>query len=150
MRNLMSENPSLAQKLIAKIERGNSLGSNDSLDDERIIYLEAWGELPDPKSEWSLFSQWIADCLFRNYIKSKSYSDAMRWAEVSYSARPSEIETSCLVQLGQVNYELKNYKEAFEWFDKAYKVGQRRAFEGFDGKYLKLFLAWSKNGLPPN
>jgi len=139
MRNLLNENPELSRELIAKVELGNKRDADGETVTAREIYLEAWDRLPDPKENWEPFSQWIADCLFGNYIDSNNYEEAEKWAEASYKSRPDEIETSCLVQLGLVNYEMGKIDAALDWFGRAYAVGKYRAFQGFDKKYFDFF-----------
>jgi hypothetical protein len=140
MRDLMTENPELAQDLIRTVERANALDERGEAVEARRIYIDAWSRLPAPKHEWSLFGQWIPTCLFNNSMKSRDYAEARDWAKISYLGRPMEDDTASMMQLGAANYELGDIDAALEWFGKAYVIGARRAFEGFSKKYLDFYL----------
>lgn len=79
MRDLMAENPELGQKIAAEVERGNELDERGDAKKACQIYLKAWEQLPEPKDEWDLLSQWIADSMFNSNMMSAEYSDTKEW-----------------------------------------------------------------------
>ncbi|MEJ2692924.1 MAG: hypothetical protein P8166_07625 [Candidatus Thiodiazotropha sp.] len=136
----MSTDPDLAQKLITDIEAANRLESGKDISRAINMYLAAWDALPSPKGECELFSSWISDCLVNCYLKTNALENATKWAFQSFASRPSNIETSSLVQLGLVHLKLQKHDEAFKWFDEAFTIGNKRAFKDFPSECIDFYL----------
>lgn len=139
MQELSEVNGELEGKVVFIIEIGNSFHSEGKLSMALEKYIEAWSLLPDPKEHWGI-SQWVAACLYSVYFDLKNYSLSKQWGEIALKLKNSEIDTSPLVDLGMVCYELGQYEECLKYFDRAYKFGKKRAFQERPEKYLNYYL----------
>ena len=139
MKELSDINYELEGRVVLLVEEGNCHHDKNNLDKALGLYLKAWDLIPDEKLTWSI-SNWVASCLFSVYFDLENFNFAEKWAEIALTTRSSAIDTSSLIDMGMVCYELEKYEEALSFFDKAYDYGKSRAFEGRQKKYLNYYL----------
>jgi tetratricopeptide (TPR) repeat protein len=144
MNDLMAQDKALADFLIENVERGNEQADEGRHDEAIKTYLAAWQALPDPKASWDMLSDWIAGSLYTSYFQLEDYQSAKEWAKTAEASERSAISTSQLIDLGTACYELGEKEEAASWFGKAYELGEKRAFQSYDPKYLKFYLGTRK------
>ncbi|MGE9551070.1 hypothetical protein ACQPT2_07605 [Erwinia amylovora] len=139
MKELSEVNSSLEEKIVFIVEDGNVLHDKKKLAEALTLYIKAWGLIPDPKQEWGI-ANWVSACLFSVYFDLKNFSTAKDWGVISLKTRTSNIDTSPLIDLGMVCYELSQYDESLKYFDEAYSYGKSRAFQERPKKYLDYYL----------
>ena len=139
MKELSKVNEKLEVEIVFVIENGNAKHDVNKLDEALLLYLKAWSLIPEPKIEWEI-SNWVASCLYSIYFDLENFTTSKEWGEVSLKTRSSEIDTSPLIDLGMVCYELGQYDEAIKYFDEAYSYGKKRAFQDRPQKYLDYYL----------
>lgn len=143
MKTLSEENEKLEETIVSAVEKGNELHDSKSYEEALDEYNKAWEMLPEPKLGWEIAS-WIAACIYSAYFDMTSFTKAKEWAEVALQTRSSDIDTSPLIDLGMVCYELGQYDESYKYFDDAYIYGKARAFKERPKKYLDFYLAKKK------
>lgn len=139
MNDLYKVDGETESKIISFVESGNVKHDNQNLNEALALYLDAWSLIPEPKLEWEI-SNWVAACLYSAYFDLESYTTAKRWGEIALKTCSSAIDTSPMIDLGMVCYELGQYDEAIKYFDEAYSFGKKRAFQGRPKKYLDYYL----------
>ncbi|MGN2434019.1 hypothetical protein [Pseudomonas syringae] len=138
MEDLSDSNSELSQKIVDLVESGNRLGIQDKNTDAMEKYNKAWELLPAPSQKWDL-AHWIASCNTNLFFKIKNYPEAKKWAIIAIETKPTRA-TSSFIIFASICYELGEKELAVEYFDKAFQLGKKRAFEGFDNKYLSFYL----------
>ncbi len=128
----------LSDAIVNVVESGNRFESAGNGIESLSKYREAWSLLPEPKKKWDL-AHWIASCFATSYFAAKQYDEAKSWSVIAMETKPPR-ETSSVVVFASACYELGETQLAFEHFDKVFKFGKKRAFEGFDSKYLNFYL----------
>lgn len=130
----------LYRDLLAAVEKGNKLdmqGEHSLALDE---YKLAWEMIPKPVEAWSE-SHWIASCFIETYLDMGDPVSAKSWCDILLKTKKSEVDSASIVTAGRVYFELGDMGGAYDFFRKAFELGKRRAFEGYDSKYLKFYLA---------
>ncbi|XTZ38654.1 tetratricopeptide repeat protein [Salmonella enterica] len=143
MKELSEFNKKLEDEIVFVVESGNVHHDNKKLNESLGDYLKAWSLIPEPKIEWNI-SNWVASCLYSVYFDLNNLAMAKEWGEMALKTRVSGIDTSPLIDLGMVCYELNQFDEAIHYFDQAYKYGGVRAFQGRPKKYLNFYLSEKK------
>lgn len=140
--DLSVSDPRLADMIVGVVESGNR--SEISVDPIQSLskYREAWSLLPEPRKNWDL-AHWIASCFASLYFDAKEYGEAKKWSAIAMETKPPR-ETSSVIVFASACYELGETQLAYEHFDRVFKFGKKRAFEGFDSKYLDFYLDRSK------
>lgn len=139
MKELSITNPTLEKEIIEIAEEGNVLHESNLYTAALDHYQEAWEKLPDDK-QWSFLTYWIAGSLYQAYFDMKEYKTAKEWIKISMAGQTSKIDTGGFMDLGMVCYELEQYDEAYNAFDSSFKIGNRRAFQERQKKYLNFYL----------
>jgi len=139
MNDLYKVDGEIEGKIISVVESGNIEHDDENLNEALALYLYAWSLIPEPKLEWDN-SNWVAACLYSVYFDLERYTTAKRWGEIALKTCSSDIDTSPMIDLGMVCYELGQYDEAINYFDEAYNFGKKRAFQGRPKKYLDYYL----------
>ncbi|KIY37962.1 hypothetical protein TZ03_25205 [Pseudomonas sp. 10-1B] len=133
--NDLSEIDSLLYKnIVAVVEEGNIQHESGAYEAALERYSESWHMLPEPKEQWDL-SHWIAKCYSSLYLALGAYGEAKIWAIRAVQTKPPR-ETSSFIFLGASYLGLDEKESAYEFFKKAFEIGKKRAFQGFDGKYF--------------
>ncbi|UXZ94580.1 hypothetical protein K3169_19705 [Pseudomonas phytophila] len=138
MEDLEISNSELSQKIVDLVESGNRLEIQNNLAKALEKYNEAWGLLPAPATKWDL-ANWISACISGLFFDVGNYTEAKPWAAIAMETKPPR-ETSSFINFAKICYELGEKELAIEYFDKAFKLGKKRAFQGFDKKYLNYYL----------
>ncbi|MDU8631086.1 MULTISPECIES: tetratricopeptide repeat protein [Pseudomonas syringae group] len=138
MEDLSDSNSELSQKIVDLTESGNKFEIENDSDKALENYHQAWALLPAPPERWDL-ANWISSCISNLLFDSGNYAEAKKWAIIAIKTKPPR-ETSSLIDFAKICYELGEKELAIEYFDKAFKLGKKRAFEGFDNKYLNFYL----------
>lgn len=138
MEDLSLVNDELSRRIVGIVELGNKMEISGSHEEALLKYASAWSLLPEPPQKWDL-SHWIAGCKAQLFFELKKYEDAKKWALISIETKPPR-ETSCFIIYGGICYELQDFDEAYSYFHKAFSLGKKRAFDGFDKKYLNFYL----------
>jgi tetratricopeptide (TPR) repeat protein len=133
-------NEKLAKKLDDEITNGQEIAEDGRNDEAIKIFLTAWKELPEPKLGWELYTCWIASAVFDAYMELSKYDEAKHWAQITLDARSADYSSEGFINLGKVSLELNELDAAFKWFDLAFELGKKRAFQGEKPKYLNFYL----------
>lgn len=144
MKELSKLNIELEKEIIEIVEDGNVFHESNLYTVALDHYQEGWAKLPDDK-QWDFLTYWIAGCLYQVYFDTKEYKTAKKWIEISMAGQTSKIDTGGFMDLGMVCYELEQYDEAFTSFDRSFKIGNKRAFQERQKKYLDFYLAKKKS-----
>jgi len=136
--DLAAVNDTLFRQVVEVVEDGNRLDEQGNLDEARAKYQQAWSLLPEPPTQWDL-AQWIADCLAGAFFEQGKYAESKAWAMIAVDTKPPR-ETSSWIVFAKACIELGETDLAMEYLGKAYALGKRRAFQGFDKKYLAFYL----------
>ncbi|MGF9697229.1 hypothetical protein [Paenibacillus sp. MABNR03] len=129
MKELKPEHPELEQQIIEMVEAGNVLDETQQHEQALIYYDQAWGMLPEPKTDWEIAS-WIASCHANAHMDLGQYALAKPWAEISLQTRGSDIDTGPLIELGTICMRLEQHDEAYSYLHRAYEYGKERSFQG--------------------
>lgn len=138
MKELKPEHPELEQEIIKTVEAGNVLDETQQHEQSLIYYDQAWGMLPEPKTDWEVAS-WIASCHANAHMDLGQYALAKPWAEISLQTRGSDIDSGPLIELGIVCMRLEQHDEAYSYLHRAYEYGKERAFQGRSGDVLRYY-----------
>jgi tetratricopeptide (TPR) repeat protein len=138
--DLEAEHPALANRLNDEVTKGQEEAENALHDSALNRLLSCWSSLPEPKSQWQLYSNWISTSLFNVNMSLKRFDDARHWAGVALECRSTSQGTREFVYLGEAALELGEGDVAYEWFNEAFELGGRRAFQGENSKYLNFYL----------
>ncbi|MBQ0215619.1 hypothetical protein OSB94_20370 [Proteus vulgaris] len=130
-------------KIIEIVENGNEFHVQKDYDRALKAYLNAWELIPEPKLEWEV-SNWISSCIYSAYFDIGNYITAKEWGEIELITKPSDIDTAPYINLGMVNYELEQYDISYNYFEHAYNIGKKRAFNERPKKYLDFYLSYKK------
>ena len=144
MIDLMNTDPILGQELITRIEDGNKLQQCRKVQQALEIYLGCWDKLPSQKTDIELFGSWIADCISDIYFYEKDFKNSLKWMKQSFEARAGDEETSSSIKLGAIYMKMGDEYNAFEWFNRAYSIGKKRAFQEFPKEYWDFYKSRSK------
>jgi len=139
--DLASVNDALSRQIVEVVEAGNRLHTQ-SLDEAVTKYQEAWSLLPEPPTQWDL-AQWIASCLADAFFEQGQYTESKAWAMIAVDTKPPR-ETSSWIVFARACIALGESDLAVEYLGKAYALGKKRAFQGFDKKYLAFYLERAK------
>jgi len=140
--DLAAANDALFRQIVEVVEDGNRLDEQGSLDEAKARYQQAWSLLPEPPAQWNL-AQWIADCLAGVFFEQGKYTESKAWAMIAVDTKPPR-ETSSWIVFAKACIELGETDLAMKYLGKAYTLGKRRAFQGFDKKYLAFYLERAK------
>ncbi len=144
MNDLSVNHPDVEKDISNIMEKGNVLQDENKFKEALACYEKAWSLLPPPEKSWNI-SYWISSCFFDLYFNvEKNFEKAKYWAKISLETRDSDIDTAPLIDLGMVYFEIKDYEKSYEYFDKAYSYGKRRAFKDRPKKYLDFYLEKTK------
>lgn len=136
MKKLSLIQPELEKIVVDMTEDANALVVEGAYDEALAIYDNAWELLPHPKTEWEMLSNWIAISFFDAHLKAGQLQEAKKWAEIELETRASDDDYGPLMDLGIVNFELKDFAAALQWFKQAFASGGLRAFKEYPKKYL--------------
>ncbi|SFU21525.1 Tetratricopeptide repeat-containing protein [Kosakonia arachidis] len=139
MKQLSHIDEKLENEIVFIVESGNIKHDDEKLDEALSLYIKSWSLIPEPKLEWDI-SNWVTACLYSVYFDLGNFTTSKEWGEISLKTRSSDIDTSPLIDLGMVCYELGQYDEAIKYFDDAYQYGKNRAFQDRPKKYLDYYL----------
>jgi len=139
MKELTTINPRLENEIIELTEEGNIYHESNLYTIAIDTYHDAWNKLPDDK-QWNFLTYWIAGCLFQVYFDIQEYKTAKEWIKISIKGQTSKIDTGGFMDLGMVCYELNQLDEAYQAFDGAFKLGNKRPFQEHPKKYLTFYL----------
>jgi tetratricopeptide (TPR) repeat protein len=140
--DLAAVNDALSRQIVEVVEAGNGLHSQGNLDAARAKYQQAWSLLPEPPTQWDL-AQWIADCMAEIFFEQGRYAESKAWAMIAVDTKPPR-ETSSWIVFAKACIELGETDLAVQYLGKAYALGKKRAFQGFDKKYLAFYLERAK------
>ncbi|MDU8432517.1 hypothetical protein RYA99_25065 [Pseudomonas syringae pv. actinidifoliorum] len=138
MEDLSDSDNELSEKIVDLVESGNKFEIEKDSDKALSHYNEAWHLLPEPPEKWDL-SNWISSCISNLLFDSGNYTEAKKWAIIAIKTKPQQ-ETSSFIDYAKICYAFDEKQLAVEYFDKAFQLGKKRAFEGFDNKYLSFYL----------
>lgn len=138
MKDLTPEYPELEREIIETVEAGNVLDETQQHEQALIYYDQAWGMLPEPKTDWEIAS-WIASCHVNAHMDLEQFTLAKPWAEIALQTRGSDINTGPVIDLGIVCMRLEQHDEAFAYLDQAYVYGKERAFQGSPRDVLQYY-----------
>ncbi|WP_095097440.1 M48 family metallopeptidase [Pseudomonas sp. Irchel 3A5] len=138
MEDLDISNSELSQKIVDLVESGNRLEIQNNHAKALEKYNEAWGLLPAPPTKWDL-ANWISSCISHVFVDLGNYTEARQWAVIAMETKPPR-ETSSFIDFAIICHKLGEKELAIEYFDKAYKLGKKRAFQGYDNKHLNFYL----------
>lgn len=136
--DLEAVNAALSRNIVDIVESGNRLHTQGSHAEALGKYQEAWSLLPDPKKKWDL-AQWIASCFADLLFEREQYAESKAWAMIAIETKPPR-ETSSWIVFAKACIELGETDLAVEYLGKAFTRGKKRAFQGFDKKYLAFYL----------
>ena len=103
--------------------------------------LQAWDLLPDPKLGWDYYSNIMPSNNLLFYRDSKQFKKAEKWLEItreSYGPGRDEVIEFYAATLW---YAMGGLDKAWEEFDRQYKLGKTRPFQGEDKKYIDFYLS---------
>lgn len=132
--------------IVEKIEEGNKLHTAGMNKEALDIYFSLWDALEGESENIYEIDElrWLIRCIYNVYFSQHDYMSARKWVEKVFNCNIPERATSEIINLGRVYFELGMEKEAIEQFEKAYKKGKKRAFQGVDEKYLNFYLTHRK------
>lgn len=113
-----------------------------SLEDDEVLkkhldYVDLeWGKLPDSKlddTDRTLLADTMIDC----YLRVKKFVEARNWIDIYLYGESFPEEVA--FHNGRLEFEKGNFKEAYDLFDKAYKLSKGRMMQG-KGKYQEFYL----------
>lgn len=136
--DLAAVNDALSRQIVEIVESGNRLHTQGNLDEALDKYQHAWSLLPEPATQWDL-AQWIADCMADVFFEQGQYAESKAWAMIAVDTKPPR-ETSSWIVFAKACIELGETDLAMEYLGKAFALGKKRAFQGFDKKYLAFYL----------
>ncbi len=108
------------------------------------LSTRAWHELPEPKLGWNFYSNIIPRDNLLFFRDIKEFEKAIHWLEItreSYGPGRNEVIEFYAATLW---FTMGDLDKAYEEFDRQYKFGKTRPFQGEDRKYLDFYLSRKK------
>ncbi|SCB84533.1 hypothetical protein GA0061071_10273 [Kosakonia oryzendophytica] len=139
MHDLYDVNPVLGDTIDKIVKEGDNARQRGDMESALSLYDNAWGLVPEPKSDWLMPSLWIASGFCSAWFDKGDFVRAKPWAQFLLNLR-TDRDTAPAIIMGMVCYELKQYDEAYEHFHLAYGYGKKKAFQGREKKYLDFYL----------
>jgi len=118
--------------------RGNEPERSESL------RLQAWEMLPEPKLGWDYYSNIMPRNNLVFYRNTRQFDKAKHWLEVTRESYGPGRDESIEFYAATLWYEMGDFDQAFEEFDRQYKAFKKRPFEGHDKKYLDFYMSRKK------
>lgn len=118
--------------------RGNEPERSESL------MLRAWEILPEPKLGWEFYSNIMPRDNLLFYRDTRQFDKAKHWLEVTRESYGPGRDESIEFDAATLWYEMGDFDQAFEEFDRQYKAFKKRPFEGHDKKYLDFYMSRKK------
>jgi len=128
--------------IVETVEAGNRLEADKKYDAALAKYFSSLEMLPEPKIRWDLYN-WIVCCICGVYLEQGEYESAKEWGVKGVESKPLR-DTSSYIELGACYLGLGEKGYAYDYFKKAFDLGARRAFQGFDKKYLDFFMSFKE------
>ncbi|MDO5679527.1 MAG: tetratricopeptide repeat protein [Pelistega sp.] len=126
------------QEVFSLMDQSNLLSEQKKYDDAITLAMQAWNLLPAPKESSEYFG-WVVNSLINDYFDQKKYAQAHEWAlEFVKGKKYRQVTDGEYFWLAIINYEMGNYDEAFEYFQKELRE-DKYAFENAPKKYVKFF-----------
>ncbi len=126
----------VAQQMAA-MERGDELCREGRFDAARRAYAEVWRAT---KGRSGSLGNMAVYSIVEMYVDAGTPSRALPWLRKMLETRPPK-DTSNFVLAGRVWFDLGDFSRAEAMFGEAFALGQRRAFQGSDPKYLAWYRA---------
>lgn len=111
------------------------------IDTRERLALEAWAMLPYPKLNWDYYSNILPRDNLLFYRDTKQFTKAIEWLEISREAYGPGREETIEFIAATLWFAMDDLDKAWEEFDRQYKVGKTRPFQGKDKKYLDFYLS---------
>jgi tetratricopeptide (TPR) repeat protein len=102
------------------------------------LFLEAWGLLPEPKTEYDS-SQSLSRGLVTFYSKTGQFEKAKKWLDIMREAYGPGPNDSVEFMAGAVSFDAGDLDQAFRIFDEQFRKYKQRPFQGKDKKYLEFY-----------
>jgi tetratricopeptide (TPR) repeat protein len=130
----------LSRQIQSLCERGDKFANQGDYASALEHYWQAWGLLPEPKTEWHAATWILAAIGDANFLGGDYQAGKDNLTTVMHC--PDAIDNPFLhLRLGQCHYELGQEEQAAEELTRAYALEGAELFATEDPKYLKLIKA---------
>ena len=102
--------------------------------------IQAWDALPEPKLGWNYYSNIIPRNNLLFYRDTHQFDKAVEWLAVTRDSYGPGCDEVIEFMAATLWFEMGDFDKAYDEFDRQYKAGKTRPFQGQDKKYLDFYL----------
>lgn len=136
--------PEIYAQIVELCDSGDRYADEEKFDIALSQYYKALHMIPDPKEEW-VASTWILTAIGDAYFLMKNYSESLKILQDAMDC-PDAIDNPFIhLRLGQVQYELGDFRRALDELTRAYMGEGQEIFAEEDPKYF----TWVKQRIRP-
>ena len=121
-------------------EAGEHRRAGDMEGRERFA-LEAWDLIPEPKLGWDYYSNILPSNNLLFYRDTKQFKKAQQWLEITRESYGPGRDDVIEFYAATLWFTMGELDKAWEEFDRQYKAGKRRPFQGEDRQGRKRLSA---------
>lgn len=140
----------LEESILSKIEsicnQGREAWANGKIEEAEGRFLEAWGKIPRPQSEYD-YSQELAFGMAVFYRDNEQFDKALQWMPALEDCYNTKVQSNSELSFlaATIHFGAGNEKIAYDLFHKLYIKFGRRPFQGEDHKYFSFYKSVSES-----
>jgi tetratricopeptide (TPR) repeat protein len=131
--NLQVKIDELTDLAYTQFEEGNT-------EESFKLLKQAWNTYPDPKEKWNEAYN-TAKYVFLDYMSLQNLTEAKIWLNnmIDVNNNLHLNNEDCYFNYGKYQYEIKDFKDAYDKFHIVVEEAGFRYFENEDPKYLEFY-----------
>ncbi|HBR00262.1 MULTISPECIES: tetratricopeptide repeat protein [unclassified Roseofilum] len=136
--------PEIYTQIVELCDSGDRYADEEKFDLALSQYYKALQMIPDPKEEW-VASTWILTAIGDAYFLMKNYPESLKILQDAMYCPDAIGNPFIHLRLGQVHYELGDFRRALDELTRAYMGEGKDLFAQEDPKYF----TWVKQRIRP-